>query len=109
MDNKWRYIMSLKPPTETQVITWIIIGVLSVWGGLVRYLIDRQGTRCKWSWMAVISQVIISGFTGLLGGLLSFENGASYYMIFIFSGLFGAMGSTALSYIWRRFFNPSGR
>ncbi|MFW5394095.1 hypothetical protein V1951_22825, partial [Yersinia sp. 2544 StPb PI] len=37
------------------------------------------------------------------------ESGASYYMTFIFSGLFGAMGSTALSYIWRRFFNPSGR
>lgn len=101
--------MSLKSPAETQIITWIIIGIFSAWGGLVRYLMDRQGTRSKWSWMGVISQITISSFTGLLGGLLSFESGASHYMTFLFSGLFGTMGSTALSYLWHRLSNSSGK
>ncbi|MBW7984813.1 phage holin family protein [Enterobacillus tribolii] len=99
--------MSPKTPIDTQFIIWVIIGIFSAWGGLVRYLMDIQGARYKWRWMGAISQVIISSFTGLLGGLLIFESGASYYMAFIFSGLFGAMGSTALSYIWRYLFHSS--
>ncbi len=96
--------MIFKTPSDAQVINWIIIGVFSAWGGLVRYLIDMHESVHKWSWMGVASQIVISSFTGLLGGLLSFENGASHYMTYAVSGLFGTMGSTALSYIWQRLF-----
>lgn len=53
--------------------------------------------------MDVSSQIVISSFTGLLGGLLSFETGSSSYMTFAIAGLFGSLGSTALHYLWRRF------
>ncbi|CNE17935.1 phage holin family protein [Yersinia nurmii] len=99
--------MTLKIPTDTQAITWLIIGIFSAWGGVVRYLMDMQGHRGSWSWMGIISQIIISSFTGLLGGLLSFENGSSHYMTFAIAGLFGTLGSTALSYLWRRFLGSS--
>jgi hypothetical protein len=99
--------MLTKTPVDTQVFTWLIIGCFSAWGGLVRYLMDTQGQPHKWSWMGVISQVIISSFTGLLGGLLSFESNASRYMTFAIAGLFGTLGSTALSYLWRRFFGQN--
>ncbi|WP_434462184.1 phage holin family protein [Serratia plymuthica] len=96
--------MIFKVPSDAQAINWIVIGVFSTWGGLVRYLIDMHHSTHKWSWMGVISQIVISSFTGLLGGLLSFENGASHYTTYAASGLFGTMGSTALSYIWQRWF-----
>lgn len=43
--------MTLKIPTDTQAITWLIIGIFSAWGGVVRYLMDMQGHRGSWSWM----------------------------------------------------------
>lgn len=89
--------------TDNQALTWLIVGGFSAWGGVVRYLMDRQGRRYNWSWMGVISQIVISSFTGVLGGLLSLENGGSDYMTFAISGLFGTLGSTALSYLWHRF------
>ncbi|MDA5545061.1 MULTISPECIES: phage holin family protein [Yersinia] len=91
-------------PGDNLVITWLIIGALSAWGGLVRYILDKNNEEDEWSWAAVISQVIVSGFTGLIGGLISFEGGISRYMTFAIAGLFGAMGSSALQYLWHRFF-----
>ncbi|HGH4633448.1 TPA: phage holin family protein, partial [Enterobacter kobei] len=43
-----------------------------------------------------------SGFTGLIGGLISVESGLSLYMILVTSGISGAMGSVALTYFWER-------
>jgi len=96
--------MPFREPGEANIITWLIIGAFSTWGGLVRYIMDTQNKQTKWSWMGIICQLIVSGFTGLTGGLLSFETGASSYMTFIIAGLFGTMGSTALSYLWQRIF-----
>ncbi|MGT3355633.1 phage holin family protein [Yersinia enterocolitica] len=98
-------------PVDDFVLTWAIIGVLSAWGGLVRYILDTNNEEDEWSWAAVISQVIVSGFTGLIGGLLAFEGGISRYMTFAVAGLFGAMGNTALQYLWHRFFdnNPPAK
>ncbi|HEI6849932.1 TPA: phage holin family protein [Yersinia enterocolitica] len=96
--------MHLLAPGDNFVLTWVIIGVLSAWGGVVRYILNKDKQEDEWSWAAVISQVIVSSFTGLLGGLFSFEGGGSTYMTFAIAGLLGAMGSTALQYIWNRFF-----
>lgn len=94
--------MSLREPCEGNIITWLIIGAFSTWGGLVRYIMDTQNKQVKWSWMGVICQLVVSGFTGLTGGMLSVESGVSSYTTFIVAGLFGTMGSTALSYLWQR-------
>ncbi|MGK0600292.1 phage holin family protein [Yokenella regensburgei] len=96
--------MSSKEPNEPELTLWVIMMLLSAWGGLVRYLIRANYQNQKWSWIEVTSQLIISGFTGLLGGILSIENGASDYMTLFFSGLFGAMGSATLAHFWRRLF-----
>nr|AAO17203.1 TchA [Photorhabdus luminescens] len=83
-------------PSDTQLIIWLIIGFIAAWGGLVRYLIDMQNKQYKWSWINVFCQLIISCFTGVLGGLLSFESGGSIYMTFAIAGLFGTTGSTRI-------------
>lgn len=91
-------------PSESDALAWMIIGGFSAWGGIVRYLMEIRQKQIQWSWCGITSQVIISVFTGLLGGLLSFESGASRYMSYMIAGLFGSMGSTTLIWLWNRIF-----
>lgn len=71
-------------------------------GGVVRYLMDNQGRKRKHKWAEAISQIIIPGFTGFLGGLYSFEHGNSPLMTLITAGLSSTLGSTMLHLIlWR--------
>ncbi|MER2371651.1 MULTISPECIES: phage holin family protein [Photorhabdus] len=93
---------------EEESISWIVIGFFAAWGGVVKYLMDRQKADRKWNWVSVINQIVISSFTGLLGGLLSLDSGASHYMTLIIAGLFGAMGSRVLENLWQRFFITTG-
>ncbi|HEJ7888715.1 TPA: phage holin family protein [Serratia liquefaciens] len=91
-----------KDPSNIAGISWLIMLGFSCWGGLVRYLIDVKQNKASWSWINAIAQIAVSGFTGLLGGLISVESGLSFYMILATSGISGAMGSIALSYFWER-------
>jgi hypothetical protein len=83
-------------------VSWLIVLALSCWGGLVRYLIDVKQNKAAWSWINALAQIAVSGFTGLIGGLISVESGLSLYMILVTSGISGAMGSVALTYFWER-------
>ncbi|MBL9284962.1 holin, partial [Klebsiella pneumoniae] len=47
-------------------------------------------------------QMVVSGFTGVIAGLVSIESGLSIYMILATAGISGAMGSVALTYFWER-------
>ena len=87
---------------EQVSISWVIVGGFSAWGGLVRYLMDNRGPRLRWRWMAALSQVIISGFTGFLGGLYGIEHGNSPLMTLIIVGICSTLGSTLLHWAWRR-------
>lgn len=93
-----------KLPEVEHVIVWTTIGFFSFWGGLTRYIIDYKRYRFNWSWYEALCQVVISGFTGALGGLISFEAGVSLNMTFIMSGVSSAMGTVALRIIARKFF-----
>lgn len=98
----------LKTPTESFLFTWLIIGLIASWGGGVRYLIAIEIKSLHWSWGGVLSQLSISIFTGVLGGLLSIESGASSYMTFVIAGLFGSLGSTILNFLYQHIFRLSG-
>lgn len=83
-------------------LSWIVVLVLACWGGLVRYLIDVKQKKATWSWISALAQIAVSGFTGVIGGLVSVESGLSLYMILAAAGVSGAMGSVALTYFWER-------
>ncbi|MEE4412064.1 MULTISPECIES: phage holin family protein [unclassified Serratia (in: enterobacteria)] len=100
--------MIFKIPEDTQLITWTIIGLVSAWGGLVRYIMDVKNDKAEWRWVGVFFQIVVSGFTGVLGGLLSFEVGSSIYMTCAVAGSFGAMGSSAIDLIANRIFFRNG-
>lgn len=91
-----------KDPSNIAGISWLIMLGISCWGGLVRYLIDVKQNKATWSWLNALAQIAVSGFTGVIGGLVSVEGGLSFYMILASSGISGAMGSVALSYFWER-------
>lgn len=84
-------------------ISWLIVLAIACWGGLVRYLIDIKQNKATWSWVNAFAQIVVSGFTGLIGGLITVEGGLSLYMILAAAGVSGSMGSVALSYFWERF------
>lgn len=100
--------MIFKNPDDAQLITWMIIGLVSAWGGVVRYIMDVKNGKVEWRWFGIFFQVIVSAFTGVLGGLLSFEMGSSIYMACAIAGLFGAMGSGAIDLIANRILVRNG-
>lgn len=83
-------------------VSWVMVGFFSAWGGLVRYLMDSQGYKKKQRWLAAISQIVISSFTGFLGGLYGFEHGVSPLMTLIIAGICSTLGSTLLHWLWQR-------
>lgn len=90
-------------PDNVQSVSWVVVGFFSAWGGLVRYLMDiRPGGR-RWRWMAALSQVIISCFTGFLGGLYGYEMNSSSTMTLIIAGVCSTLGSSLLYRLWQRF------
>lgn len=83
-------------------LSWAIVAGIACWGGLVRYLIDIKQSKAAWSWINAIAQVVVSGFTGVVGGLISVESSLSSYMVFAVAGISGSMGSVALTFFWER-------
>ncbi|XGI77284.1 phage holin family protein [Klebsiella pneumoniae] len=81
-------------------ITWLALLIIAGWGGLVRFLMDVKQGKAKWSWINAFAQIVVSAFTGVIGGLISIEGGLS--MILATAGISGAMGSVALTYFWER-------
>lgn len=86
------------------IITWVCIVFISVWGGLVRYLINIQHRHQQWKSVEMFVQIIISTFSGFIGGLLSFEYGNSHYLPFILCGICSVMGNKIFYYLWKRYF-----
>ena len=87
---------------NTQALSWLIVGFFSAWGGVVRYLMDIRPTGSRWCWVAVITQIVISCFTGFLGGLYSYEQHNSMLMTLVAAGVSSTLGCTLLRRLWLR-------
>ncbi|CAI1221181.1 phage holin family protein [Serratia quinivorans] len=96
-------------PDDGQTFLWLIVGVFSAWGGVVRYLMDSQTSGKHWSWSGVLSQVVISGFTGFLGGFYGYEQNYSQLMTLALAGISGSLGSELLRWLWQRVFQIRGK
>jgi hypothetical protein len=76
--------------------------LFSIWGGVVRYLIDVKSGVISEKLKSIFYQVIISSFTGVVSGLISAGVGANFHLVFAISGIASAMGNKALNYYWDR-------
>lgn len=82
---------------------WGVIFAISLYGGLARYIIDNKRNGYRWSWVGAIMQMFVSGFAGMMGGLISIELNASFYYTLFTAGLCGSAGSLALDFFWDKF------
>ncbi|WP_455872375.1 phage holin family protein [Serratia proteamaculans] len=87
---------------NAQALSWLIVGFFSAWGGLVRYLMDISPAGAKWCGMAAMTQVVISSFTGFLGGFYSYEQHSSVLMTLVTAGVSSTLGGSLLRWVWRR-------
>ena len=55
-------------------MSWLVLLIIACWGGLVRYLIDVKQSKATWSLINALAQMVVSGFTGVIAGLVSIEN-----------------------------------
>lgn len=94
--------MPNKDPGSYGLLVWVLIAAMSIYGGFVKYIIDTKTNKTAWSWVAAFAQVAVSGFAGLIGGLISIESGLSIYYVLVVAGMSGTMGSVALSFFWER-------
>lgn len=94
--------MPNKDPSSYGLVVWVLIAAMSIYGGFVKYIIDTKTNKTAWSWVAAFAQVAVSGFAGLIGGLISIESGLSIYYVLVVAGMSGTMGSVALSFFWER-------
>ncbi|ECE6306373.1 TPA: phage holin family protein [Salmonella enterica subsp. enterica serovar Ball] len=90
-------------PDAGTTFSWLLVGCFSAWGGIVRYLMENKASGKNFSWHEVLRQVVISGFTGFLAGIYSYEHGYSNLMTMVYSGLGGALGGYLLDLLWKRF------
>lgn len=67
-------------------MSWLVLLIIAGWGGLVRFLMDVKQGKAKWSWINAFAQIVVSAFTGVIGGLISIEGGLSIYMILATAG-----------------------
>ncbi|ORM74392.1 hypothetical protein HA48_04820 [Pantoea wallisii] len=88
--------MILLNPEEGQALLWLLIGGISAWGGLVNYILNKKSPDNKIKSSDIISNILISSFAGLMGGLISSEIGLTEHMTLIMSGLFGSMGGSVI-------------
>lgn len=63
------------------LMMWGVLLFFAAWGGVVRYLTDNSIE--KWSWAGLLSQMTISCFTGMLGGIYGYERDFSNAMTLI--------------------------
>lgn len=86
-----------------EATSWLVVGFFSAWGGLVRYLMDISPAGARWCWMAAVSQIVISSFTGFLGGFYSYEQQYSPLMTLVIASLSSTLGGTLLRWLWKHF------
>ena len=86
------------PVSGIQILSWFAIGLVSTWGGLIRYILDKRKKRTRWSWREMMTQMMISGFVGFLSGVYSYESTGRMILSFVVAGLSGLAGSNSL--IW---------
>ncbi|EOC1317135.1 phage holin family protein [Cronobacter turicensis] len=74
----------------------ILMAIISLFSGGVRYTIDVMKGNQKPDFFALIGNFIVSGFVGFMAGLLVMESVESTYAAMAISGICGSMGADLL-------------
>lgn len=69
---------------------------MAMWGGVVAYILRLQRGHIKPSCLRMLAQVVVSCFTGFIGGLIALDEKFSGPLVFCVAGLAGASGTALL-------------
>ncbi|EWG65841.1 hypothetical protein P349_04893 [Enterobacter sp. DC4] len=69
---------------------------MAIWSGVVAYILRLQQGHIKPSCLRMLGQVVVSCFTGVIGGLIALDEKFSVPIIFCVAGLAGASGTALL-------------
>ena len=77
-------------------IGWLWFIVLAIWGGTANYISRIRKDKMKFSAVELIGEWTISGFAGVVTGLLCMEYGMSLNMTFVMVAIAGHAGGRAI-------------
>ncbi|WP_333609340.1 phage holin family protein [Arsukibacterium sp.] len=77
-------------------VGWIWFIVLAIWGGTANYISRIRKNNMKFSTVELIGEWTISGFAGVVTGLLCMEYGMGMNMTFAMVAIAGHAGGRAI-------------
>lgn len=75
---------------------WIWFVLLAIWGGTANYISRIRKDKMKFSTVELIGEWTISGFAGVVTGLICIEYGMGIHMTFAMVAIAGHAGGRAI-------------
>ncbi|WP_210437995.1 phage holin family protein [Vibrio crassostreae] len=94
--------MPEKDPQNYSVLSYLVFGLLAVWGGLVTHIQHIRRHKKPFLWKEAVMQIAISGFAGMLASFLCWYIEAPVPLAGFVAGTAGFMGSRALDIYERK-------
>jgi hypothetical protein len=91
--------------THQDEFVYICVAVMSLWSGLVYYLLNVKEGTVKSNFAIFLCQVFVSSFSAVLGGLISIEYEMSLSMTLCATGVSGSLGIELLKILQRKLLN----
>lgn len=92
----------LKDPTTYSLLTYVWVGGLSAWGGLVSFLRrTREGRVRPWNFVELVGELTTSAFAGIVTFWLCEAGGIAPLVTAALVAISGHMGSRALFHMER--------
>ena len=80
----------------SEQIGYIWLVTLAIWGGTASYLSRIKQRKLPFSFVELVGEWMISGFSGLLTAYVCAEAGLSWHMTAFFTGIAGHLGGRGL-------------
>lgn len=76
---------------------YILVGVISIWGGIASYIRKlRSGVFIRFSFAELVGEIVISGFVGIVTFLICQSYNVDLMLTAAFTGICAHMGSRAI-------------
>jgi O-antigen/teichoic acid export membrane protein len=87
------------PEKVTESVNWLLVCLASfgMLAGIAKFLHEVSEERRRFTWLGLGSYAVISGFIGLLFGLIPLHYGLDIYAALFVSGSAGGIGWASLS------------
>ncbi len=81
------------------LIPFSVIFLFALWGGAVRYVAEIRQLNSEFSYKELVSQLFVSGFTGMLCSYLIYSFETGFYASLAGAGFGGFIGVVGLNSI----------